>query len=97
MIHRKLPNKAFSERHPKSRKMSLFLEKSPLFAAFLYRSPDVLVENDPPIIPRCTGSWGFCGTFEHFSRFELFLFPNRIHTRPSASNADRWAVSRQSL
>jgi len=39
----------------------------------------------------CTGRWGFCGIFEHFSGFEFFLLPSRVHARPSASNANRWA------
>ncbi len=38
----------------------------------------------------CTGRWGVCGIFEHFSGFEFFLLPSRVHTRPSASNASRW-------
>jgi len=46
----------------------------------------------PPPNTACTGRWGFCGIFEHFSGFEFFLLPNRIHARPSASNANRWAV-----
>jgi cyclase len=40
----------------------------------------------------CTGRWGFCGIFEHFSGFEFSLLPSRIHARPSASNANRWAA-----
>jgi hypothetical protein len=31
-----------------------------------------------------TGRVGFCGIFEHFSGFEFFLLPNRIHARPHA-------------
>jgi len=40
----------------------------------------------------CTGRWGFCGTLrvKHFSDFEFFLLPSRVHARPSASNANRW-------
>jgi hypothetical protein len=42
----------------------------------------------------CTGRWGFCGFFKHFSLaspqgqagFEFFLLPNRIHARPPATN-----------
>ncbi|MBK7452917.1 MAG: hypothetical protein IPJ46_04105 [Anaerolineales bacterium] len=41
----------------------------------------------------CTGRWGFCGIFEHFSGFEFSLLPSRVHARPSASNANRWAFS----
>jgi hypothetical protein len=33
-----------------------------------------------------------CGIFEHFPRFEFFLLPNRIHARPHAGNASRWAA-----
>jgi len=40
----------------------------------------------------CTGRWGFCAIFEHFSGFEFSLLPSRVHVRPSASNANRWAV-----
>jgi hypothetical protein len=36
---------------------------------------------------------GFCGIFEHFSGFEFFLLPSRIHARPHAGNANRWAAS----
>jgi hypothetical protein len=32
----------------------------------------------------CTGRWGFCDIFKHFSGFEFFLLPNRIHARPNA-------------
>jgi hypothetical protein len=32
----------------------------------------------------CTGRWGFCRIFKHFSGFEFFLLPNRIHARPGA-------------
>jgi len=35
---------------------------------------------------------GFGGIFEYFSGFEFFLLPNRIHARPHAGNANRWAV-----
>ena len=34
---------------------------------------------------------GFCGIFKHFSGFGLCLLPNRIHARPHAGNANRWA------
>jgi hypothetical protein len=34
---------------------------------------------------RTAGRWGVCGIFEHFSDFEFFLLPNRIHARPSAT------------
>ena len=33
-----------------------------------------------------------CRIFEHFSGFEFSLLPNRVHARPSASNANRWAA-----
>jgi hypothetical protein len=32
---------------------------------------------------------GFCGIFEHFSRFEFFLLSSRIHTHPHAGNVNR--------
>jgi hypothetical protein len=35
---------------------------------------------------------GFCGIFEHFSRFEFFLLPSIVHARPHAGNASRWAA-----
>jgi hypothetical protein len=37
----------------------------------------------------CTGRWGFCAIYKQFSGFKFFLLPNRIHARPSASNASR--------
>ena len=39
----------------------------------------------------CTGQVGTVRLFKHFTGFEFFLLPNRIHARPSASNASRWA------
>jgi len=30
--------------------------------------------------------------FKHFSGFKLSLLPSRVHARPSASNAIRWAA-----
>jgi hypothetical protein len=36
-----------------------------------------------------------CATFQTFwvmSGFDFFLLPNRIHTRPQAGNASRWAA-----
>ena len=30
----------------------------------------------------CTGRWGVCGIFKHFSGFEFPLLPNRIHACP---------------
>jgi hypothetical protein len=41
----------------------------------------------------CTGRWRFCRIFKHFPGFEFSLLPSRVHTRPSASNASRWAAS----
>jgi hypothetical protein len=35
---------------------------------------------------------GFCGIFKHFSGFEFFLLPSRIHARPHAGNANRSAA-----
>ena len=34
---------------------------------------------------------GFVAVFGHFSRFGLFLLPSRIHARPHAGTANRWA------
>jgi|GEM_PF-5894055 len=31
---------------------------------------------------------------KHFSGFEFFLLPSRIHARPHAGNANRWAAKR---
>jgi hypothetical protein len=39
----------------------------------------------------CSGQVGFCGIFKHFSGFGFFLLPSRIHARPLATNANRWA------
>jgi hypothetical protein len=36
-----------------------------------------------------TGRWGFCGIFKHFSGLGFILPSERIHARPSASNANR--------
>jgi hypothetical protein len=35
---------------------------------------------------------GFVPTYKHFSGFGLFLLPSRIHARPPAANANRWAL-----
>jgi len=35
---------------------------------------------------------GFCGIFEHFSGFGLFLLPNIFSARPKSANASRWAT-----
>jgi hypothetical protein len=45
----------------------------------------------------CTGRWGFCAIYKHFSDFEFSLLPNRIHARPSASNANRSAFHSKGL
>jgi len=37
----------------------------------------------------CSGRLGFCGIFKHFSGFEFFLLPSRVHARPAAANAIR--------
>ena len=39
---------------------------------------------------------GFVAIFEHFSGVEFFLLPSRVHARPSASNANRWAAQVES-
>jgi len=39
----------------------------------------------------CTGRWGFCAIYKHFSGFRFSLLPNSFSARPSASNANRWA------
>ena len=44
----------------------------------------------------CTGRWGFCAIYKHFPRFEFSLLPSRVHVRPSASNASRWAAENES-
>jgi hypothetical protein len=36
---------------------------------------------------------GVCAIYKHFSGFEFFLLPNRIHVRPSASKSNRWALT----
>jgi len=40
---------------------------------------------------------GVCGIFEHFSGFGFFLLPSRIHARPHAGNASRWASEMANL
>ena len=40
----------------------------------------------------CTGQVGFVAIFKHFSGFEFILLSNRVHARPPASNANRWAA-----
>ena len=49
--------------------------------------------NKPAPNTACTWRVGFCGIFRHFSGFEFFLLSNRIHARPHAANANRWAHS----
>lgn len=48
--------------------------------------------------PRALAMWA-CrftayGNFEHFAKggFEFFLLPIRVHARPPAGNASRWAI-----
>jgi len=58
----------------------------------------LISKNNHPQTPpnkACTGRWGFCAVYKHFSGFEFFLLPNRVHARPSASNANRWAASQK--
>jgi hypothetical protein len=40
----------------------------------------------------CSRLAGFCAVFEHFSGFGFFLLSKRIHARPPAANANRWAL-----
>jgi len=40
----------------------------------------------------CSGLAGFCAIYKHFSGFEFFLLPSRIHARPHVTNANRWAA-----
>ncbi|CAG0971145.1 hypothetical protein ANRL3_01508 [Anaerolineae bacterium] len=39
----------------------------------------------------CSGRWGFCAFFKHFSTYQHFPFGRRSAARPSATNANRWA------
>jgi len=39
----------------------------------------------------CSRLVGFVPTYKHFSGFEFFLLSKRIHARPPAANAGRWA------
>jgi len=86
----KRANKAFSERNPKTVKNTPFFENSPLFSHILSKQGGVLsykmIACD---LLGCTGRWGFCRIFEHFSDFEFFLLPNRVHARPKSANANR--------
>ena len=43
----------------------------------------------------CTGRWGVCAVYKHFSGFEFILLPSRVHAHPSASNANRWLASQR--
>jgi mannose-6-phosphate isomerase-like protein (cupin superfamily) len=52
----------------------------------------VLLVGSKPSNKACTRWVGFCGIFKHFPGFEFFLLPNRIHARPHAGNANRWAA-----
>jgi hypothetical protein len=47
----------------------------------------------------CTGQVGVCAIYKHFSHFEFILLPGRVHARPPASNASRWAtrLAKQSI
>ena len=51
----------------------------------------ILVSPSPPN-KACTGQVGFVAIFRHFSGFEFSLLPSRVHARPPASNANRWAT-----
>jgi hypothetical protein len=41
----------------------------------------------------CTRQVGVCAFFKLFPGFEFFPLPNRVHTRPLAGNANRWAAT----
>jgi hypothetical protein len=43
----------------------------------------------------CSGFLGVCAIYKHFSGFEFFLLPNRIHAHPHAGNANRSAADLQ--
>jgi hypothetical protein len=40
----------------------------------------------------CTGQVGTVRHFKHFSGFEFSLLPSIFHTRPAASNANRYVT-----
>jgi len=40
----------------------------------------------------CTGRWGFCAIYKHFSGFEFFLLSGIFPARPPAANASRSAA-----
>jgi hypothetical protein len=40
----------------------------------------------------CTRQVGFCAIFEYFPRLSRIHISKRIHTRPLAGNANRWAL-----
>ena len=40
----------------------------------------------------CTGHWGVCRIFKHFSGFEFFLLPNIVHARLLSTSTNRWAL-----
>jgi hypothetical protein len=40
----------------------------------------------------CSGWWGFCAFYKHFSGFGLFLLSGIFPARPTTTNANRWAV-----
>jgi len=42
----------------------------------------------------CSGWWGLCGFEKHFSGFGFFLLSGIISTRPTTTNASRWASGR---
>ncbi len=68
-----------------------FLGKNCRSMGFDNSTPKAIYQTPPNTA--CTGRWGFCAIFEQFSGFEFFLLPNRVHARPSASNANRWTLS----
>ncbi len=39
----------------------------------------------------CSGRLGFCAIYKHFLHSNRILLTSRIHARPVAANADRWA------
>jgi len=67
-----------------------FFEKTAPFSHLLSKQGDVL---SCKMIVRdllgCTGRWGFCRIFKHFSGFGFFLLPSRVHARPSAMLRER--------
>ena len=61
------------------------------FAVYSHCAPISLVKHEAHLHAEVHLTCGSRRHFWAFSGFELFLLSERVHARPSAGNANRWA------